>query len=92
MELNLIVMDFFSYPSNGTDRNVIVFEVDRVHLQRSITEKKNTLIVDKGPTQELVLLKIMKSFVYDYTIMKQTIINLLMVKTFINLKQKILRM
>ena len=53
MELNLIVMDFFSYPSNGTGRNVIVFEVDRVHLQRTITEKKNTLIVDKGPTQGL---------------------------------------
>ena len=43
MELNLIVMDFFSYPSNGTGRNVINFEVDRVHLQRSITEKKKKL-------------------------------------------------
>ena len=36
MELDLIDVDFLSYPSGGTGRNVIIFN----HLQRLITGKK----------------------------------------------------
>ena len=36
MELDLIDVDFFSHPSGGTGRNVIIFN----HLQRFITGKK----------------------------------------------------
>ena len=31
---------FFSYPSGGTARNVIIFGVDMTYQQRLITEKK----------------------------------------------------
>ena len=37
MELDLIEKDFFSHPSGGTGRNVIIFGV---HQQKLITEKK----------------------------------------------------
>ena len=40
MVLDLIDMDFFSHPSGWTGRNVIIFGVDWVHLQRLITGEK----------------------------------------------------
>ena len=40
MELDLIFMDFFSYPSNGTGRNVIIFEVDMSSFTKINNRKK----------------------------------------------------
>ena len=41
MELDMINMDFFSHPSSGTGRNVIVFGIDMSSSkQRLITGKQ----------------------------------------------------
>ena len=65
--------------------------------------KKYLLILGKGPTQglentpsrtkiiQLILLKIIKIFVWACFIMEKTVIYLLMVQKFINLKQTILK-
>ena len=102
MELDLIDMDFF-YPIGGTGRNVIIFGVD-MSSSTKIDNQKGLLILGKGLAQglehtlfaekciQLILLKITENFVWDYIIMKQTVIHLLMVEKFINLKQKILKL
>ena len=44
---------FFSYPSGGTDRNIIIFGVDMSSSRKIDNRKKDTLILGKGPTQGL---------------------------------------
>ena len=46
-------MDFFSHPSGGTCRNVIIFEVDMSLCAKIDNRKKYLLILGKGPTQGL---------------------------------------
>ena len=53
MVLDLIDMDFFSHPSGGTGRNVIIFGVDVSSSTRIDNRKKDILILAKGPTQGL---------------------------------------
>ena len=53
MELDLIEKDFFSHPSGGTGRNVIIFGVDMSSLTKTDNRKKDILILCKGPTQGL---------------------------------------
>ena len=44
---------FLSYPSGGTDRNIIIFGVDMSSSRKIDNRKKDTLILGKGPTQGL---------------------------------------
>ena len=44
---------FFSHPSGGTGRNVIIFGVDMSSSTKIDNKKKDILILDKGPTQGL---------------------------------------
>ena len=44
---------FFSHPSGGTGRNVIIFGVDMSSSTKIDNSKKDILILGKGPTQEL---------------------------------------
>ena len=51
MELDLIEKHFFSHPSGGTAKNVIIFGVDMSSSTKTDNRKKDILILDKGPTQ-----------------------------------------
>ena len=53
MELDLIEKDFFSHPSGGTGKNVIIFGVDMSFSTKIDNRKKAILILGKGPTQGL---------------------------------------
>ena len=53
MDLNLIDMDFFSHPSGGTGKNVIIFGVDMSSSTKIDNRNKDILILEKGPTQGL---------------------------------------
>ena len=44
---------FFSHPSGGTGRNVIIFGVDMSSSTKIDNRKKDILILGKGPTQGL---------------------------------------
>ena len=44
---------FFSHPSGGTGRNVIIFGVDMSSSTKADNRKKDILILGKGPTQGL---------------------------------------
>ena len=44
---------FFSHPSGGTGRNVIIFGVDMSSSTRIDNRKKDILILAKSPTQGL---------------------------------------
>ena len=44
---------FFSYPSGGTGRNVIIFGVDMSPSTKIDNRKKYILILGKGPAQGL---------------------------------------
>ena len=44
---------FFSYPSGGTGKNVIIFGVDMSSTTKIYNRKKDILILGKGPTQWL---------------------------------------
>ena len=44
---------FYSYPSGGTGRNVIIFGVDLSSSTKIDNKKKDILILGKGPTQGL---------------------------------------
>ena len=44
---------FFSHPSGGAGRNVIIFGVDMSSSTKIGNRKKDTLILAKGPTQGL---------------------------------------
>ena len=44
---------FFSHPSGGTGRNVIIFGVDLSSSTKIGNRKKDELIIGKGPTQGL---------------------------------------
>ena len=66
---------FYSHPSGGTGRNVIIFEVDLNSCSHVDNNGKDILILGKGPTQGLgehslsaekmylILLKLMQNFV-----------------------------
>ena len=51
--MNMIDMDYFSHPSGGTGRNVIIFGVDMSSSTKIGNRKKDELIIGKGPTQGL---------------------------------------
>ena len=75
MELDLIDLHFFSHPSGGTGRNVIIFGVDMSSSTKIDKRKKDNLIIGKDPTLglehtlvtykciQLILLEISKKFV-----------------------------
>ena len=44
---------FFSHPSGGTSRNVIIFGVDMSSSTEIYNRKKDILILGKGPPQEV---------------------------------------
>ena len=44
---------FFSHPSSGTGRNIIIFGVDMSSFTKFDNRKKNILILGKGPAQRL---------------------------------------
>ena len=94
---------FFSHPSGGTGRNVIIFGVDMSSSTKIDNRKKDILILGKGPTQGLEhtmsaekicsinFTENNKKLCLSFIIMEQTVIYLLMVEKFINLKQKFLK-
>ena len=43
-------MIFFSHPSGGDGKNVIIFEVDRSSSTKIDNRKKDILVLGKGPT------------------------------------------
>ena len=104
MELDLIDMNFFSHPSGGTGRNVIIFWVDMNSYTKTDNKKKDILMLGKGPTQglehsvqekyiQLILPKIIKHSVWACIRIKEPVIYLLiMVEIFINLKHRILKL
>ena len=51
--MNMIDMDYFSHPSGGSGRNVIIFGVDMSSSTKIGNRKKDELIIGKGPTQGL---------------------------------------
>ena len=53
MELELIEKDFFSHPSGGIGRDVIIFGVDMNSSTKIDNRKKDILILGEGPTQGL---------------------------------------
>ena len=55
MVLDLTDMDFFSHPSSGTDKNVIIFGADTSSSTEIDNRKKYILIIGKGLTQGLEL-------------------------------------
>ena len=44
---------FYSHPSGGTGRNVIIFDVDMSSSTKIDNKRKDILILGKGPTQGL---------------------------------------
>ena len=53
MVLDLIEKDFFSHPSGGDCKNVIIFGVDMSSSTKADNRKRDILILSKGPTQGL---------------------------------------
>ena len=53
MELDIRGMDFFSHPSGGTGRNLIIFRVDMSSSTKIDNRKKNILVLGRGLTQGL---------------------------------------
>ena len=53
MVLDLMDMDFFSRPSCGTDRDVIIFGVDTSSFTMIENRKKHISILGKGTTHGL---------------------------------------
>ena len=94
----------FSFPGTGLGRKVAIFGIDMTSSTKIDNRKKDILILGKGPTQGLEhtlsaektysinFAKHNKKFCLSCIIMEQTVIYLLMVKKFINSKQKILRL
>ena len=94
----------FSFPGTGLGRNAIIFGVDMSSSTKIDNRKKDVLILDKGPAQRLQhTLSAEKSYLIYFTvhnkkfcsslhIKEQIVIYLLMVKKFINLRRKILRL
>ena len=94
---------FLSHPSGGTGRNVIIFGVDMSSSTKVDNKEKDILILGVGLTQGLGehSLSAEKMYLINFTkastkfclilhYNEQTVICLLMVRKFINLKQKIL--
>ena len=87
----------FSFPAIGLGRSVIIFGVDMSSSTKIDNRKKDISILGKGPTQSLEHnLSAEKMYSINFTekviIIEQTVICLLMVKKFINSKQKILKL
>ena len=60
---------FFSHPSGGTGRNVIIFGVDMSSTTKINNRKKDIIIFGKGPTKEL-----------EHTLMQKKCIQLTLLK------------
>ena len=56
---------YFSHPSNGTGRNVIIFGVNMSSSTKTDNKRKGILILGKGPTQGLGTLIICWKNVFD---------------------------
>ena len=94
---------FFSHPINGTGRNGIIFGVDMSSSTKIISRKEDILILGKGPTQGLER-KLSAENMYSINFTENnkkscfslhynvSVIYSLMVETFANLKQKILKL
>ena len=66
---------FFSHPSGGTGRNVIIFGVDMSSSTKIDNRKKDILILGKGPTQGLKhTLSAEKIYSINFTEKKQKIL------------------
>ena len=97
-------IDRYKYFEYGLGRKVAIFGIDMTSSTKIDNRKKDILILGKGPTQGLEhtlsaektysinFAKHNKKFCLSCIIMEQTVIYLLMVKKFINSKQKILRL
>ena len=94
---------FFSHPSGGTGKNVIIFGVDMSSSTKIDNRKKDILILGKGPMQGLEhRLSAEKMYLINFTEKNKKFclnlhynkanICLLIVQKFINLKQKILKL
>ena len=87
---------FFSRSSGETGRNVVIFGVDMSSSTKIDNRIKDTLILGKGPTQgfkhTLSAEKVHSINFAACIIMEPTVNYLLMVKKFINSKQKILKL
>ena len=69
---------FFSHPSGGTGRNVIIFGVDMSSSTKIDNRKKDILILGKGPTQGLELtLSAEKMYSINFTKNKKFCLSLL---------------
>ena len=53
IELDLIAVEFFSFPGIGVGRNVIIFEVEMSSLGNIDNKKNDISVSDKGPTHGL---------------------------------------
>ena len=51
--MDLIKQDFFSHPSGGTGKNVMVFGVGMSSTTKTDNRRKDSLILGKGPEQGL---------------------------------------
>ena len=71
---------FFSHPTGGTGRNVIIFGVNMSSSTKIDNKKKDILVLGKGPTEGLE-----HTLVWDCIIIKKIISYLFMVQKFINL-------
>ena len=75
MKLDLIETDFFSRPSGGTGKNIIIFGVDISLSTKIDNRKKDILILGKGPTQGLEhTLSAEKMYSINFTEKKQKIL------------------
>ena len=54
---------FFSHPSGGTGRNVIIFGVDMSLSTKIDNRKKYILLIGKGPTQDQNIYCLQKKFI-----------------------------
>ena len=75
MEMDLIEKGFFSHPSRGTARNVIIFGVDMTSSTKIDNRKKDILILGKGLTQGLEhILSAEKLYSINFTKKKQNFV------------------
>ena len=68
MVLDLIEKNFFTHPSGGTGKNIIIFGVDMSSTTKNNNRKKDILFLGKGPTQGLEhMLSAEKMYSFNFT-------------------------
>ena len=68
MVLDLIEKNFFTHPSGGTGKNIIMFGVDMSSTTKNNNRKKDILFLGKGPTQGLEhMLSAEKMYSFNFT-------------------------